>query len=134
MPSGSASSHCCLPRTPNPWEDDHAWPTARPWRPCCMSCAPAANGSGSRAAWEPPARCMIAFRNGNVWGGAQLWRTEGLAYDELKGLDWTWQAMEGAMPKAPLGGKSDGAQSDRPWQAGDQAESADRRPRHSRGG
>ena len=46
---------------------------------------------------------MIAFRNGNVRGGAQLWRTEGLAYDELKGLDWTWQAMEGAMPKTPAG-------------------------------
>ena len=67
-------------------------------------------------------------------GGCAALADRGLAYDELKGLDWTWQAMEGAMPKAPLGGKSDGAQSDRPWQAGDQAESADRRPRHSRGG
>ena len=45
----------------------------------------------------------------------QAWRKAGLfermwhaglqAYDELKGLDWTWQAMDGAMTKAPLGGK-----------------------------
>ena len=28
-------------------------------------------------------------------------------YDELKGIDWSWQSMDGAMTKAPLdGGKS----------------------------
>jgi transposase len=64
---------------------------------------------------------------------AQLWQTGVLAYDELKGLDWTWQAMDGAMSKAPLGGKSDWAQPHRPRQAGDQAKSADRRAWHSRG-
>ena len=26
-------------------------------------------------------------------------------YDELKGLDWSWTAMDGAMSKAPLGGE-----------------------------
>ena len=25
-------------------------------------------------------------------------------YDELKGIDWSWQSMDGAMTKAPLGG------------------------------
>jgi hypothetical protein len=25
--------------------------------------------------------------------------------DELKGIDWKWQSMDGAMTKSPLGGK-----------------------------
>jgi len=29
-------------------------------------------------------------------------------YDKKKGLDWEWQAMDGAMTKAPLGGKGTG--------------------------
>ncbi len=32
-----------------------------------------------------------------------LWAQGLLDYDELKGLDWEWQAMDGAMTKAPLG-------------------------------
>jgi hypothetical protein len=28
-----------------------------------------------------------------------------LAYDRKKGIDWEWQAMDGAMTKAPLGGE-----------------------------
>jgi len=34
----------------------------------------------------------------------QFWRQGLLEYDELHGLDWQWQAMDGAMTKAPLGG------------------------------
>lgn len=30
-------------------------------------------------------------------------------YDELKGLDWEWQSMDGAMTKAPLGGEKNRA-------------------------
>jgi len=29
-------------------------------------------------------------------------------YDELQGIQWTWQAMDGAMTKAPLGGGATG--------------------------
>jgi len=29
-------------------------------------------------------------------------------YDELQGIDWEWQAMDGAMTKAPLGGEKTG--------------------------
>jgi putative transposase len=29
-------------------------------------------------------------------------------YDELQGIQWTWQAMDGAMAKAPLGGEATG--------------------------
>lgn len=43
-----------------------------------------------------------------------MWH-EGLQeYDPMKGIDWKWQAMDGAMTKAPLGGEKNGAQSNRP--------------------
>jgi transposase len=34
-----------------------------------------------------------------------LWEQGLMAYDALQGMDWEWLAMDGAMPKAPLGGK-----------------------------
>jgi transposase len=35
----------------------------------------------------------------------RMWE-EGLElYDELEGIDWEWLALDGAMTKAPLGGK-----------------------------
>ena len=30
------------------------------------------------------------------------------SYDDLKGIDWTWQSVDGAMTKAPLGGEDTG--------------------------
>ena len=38
----------------------------------------------------------------------EMWRSGLLEYDDLKGLDWEWQAMDGAMTKAPLGGEKTG--------------------------
>ena len=35
----------------------------------------------------------------------EIWKQGLLEYDELHGLDWKWQAMDGAMTKAPLGGE-----------------------------
>lgn len=35
----------------------------------------------------------------------KLWQQGLRAYDAFKGLDWQWQAMDGAMTKAPLGGE-----------------------------
>jgi len=65
----------------------------------------------------------------------QLWRASVLTYDNLKRLEWEWQALDGAMTKAPLGGKRDRAQSDRSRQERHQAQPADRRSWHSdRGG
>jgi transposase len=58
----------------------------------------------------------------------RLWALGLEAYDELQEIQWAYQAMDGAMSKAPLGGKSDGTQSDRPRQAGRQAQPASRRP------
>ena len=33
----------------------------------------------------------------------KLWRAGLLEYDELEGIEWEWQAIDGAMTKAPLG-------------------------------
>lgn len=42
----------------------------------------------------------------------KLWARGLKEYDELKGLNWEWQSMDGAMTKAPLGGEKNRAQSD----------------------
>ena len=34
----------------------------------------------------------------------KLWAMGLKEYDALKGIDWAWQSMDGAMTKAPLGG------------------------------
>ncbi len=46
---------------------------------------------------------------------ATLWQAGLVEYDQRKGLDWAWQAMDGAMTKAPLGGKRDRSQSHGSW-------------------
>lgn len=35
----------------------------------------------------------------------ELWKAGLTEYDELKGLDWNWLSMDGAMTKSPLGGE-----------------------------
>ena len=42
-----------------------------------------------------------------------LWQSGLGAYEALKGIDWEWLAMDGAMTKAPLGGEKGGQESDR---------------------
>ena len=61
---------------------------------------------------------------------ARLWQRGLEEYDELKGLDWQWLALDGAMTKAPLGGEKDRQKPHRPRQVGGQAEPARRGPRH----
>ncbi len=61
----------------------------------------------------------------------KLWQVGLERFDELKGIDWSWLSMDGAMSKAPLGGEKDGAQPDRPRQRRRQTESADGGPRGS---
>ena len=38
----------------------------------------------------------------------KLWQTGVERFDELHGIDWSWLSMDGAMNKAPLGGKKTG--------------------------
>src|SRR5216683_7513298 len=54
-----------------------------------------------------------------------LWRAGVARFDELRGIEWAWLSMDGAMAKAPLGGENDGAQPDRPGEGRRQAQPAD---------
>jgi transposase len=64
---------------------------------------------------------------------AELWELALTEYDDLKGIDWKWQTMDGAMTKAPLGGEKNREKSDRSRQAGSEALDADRWPRRAAG-
>ena len=43
----------------------------------------------------------------------QLWELVLNEYDDLKGIDWKWQSMDGAMTKSPLGGEKNRQKPDR---------------------
>ena len=62
---------------------------------------------------------------------AKFWALGLEEYDALKGLDWSWQSMDGAMTKAPLGGEKNRPQPHRPGQGRRQTQPADRRRRHA---
>jgi transposase len=54
----------------------------------------------------------------------KLWANGLEEYDELKGIQWRWQSMDGAMTKAPLGGEKNRTQSDGSSQGRRQTQSA----------
>lgn len=56
----------------------------------------------------------------------KLWKAALLEYDELKGIQWNWQSVDGAMTKSPLGGEKNREKPDRSWQTGNQAVGAHR--------
>lgn len=39
---------------------------------------------------------------------SKMWKAGLMAYDEARGIEWTWQSVDGAMTKAPLGGGATG--------------------------
>ncbi len=93
--------------------------------------------------WKALPRCFGAastvhdrFQEWRAAGVFQrLWQKGLVEYDTQHGLDWEWQAMDGAMTKAPLGGKRNRSQSYGPGQKRDQTELADGGPWDShRGG
>jgi putative transposase len=63
----------------------------------------------------------------------KLWQAGVEQFDELKGLDWSWLSMDGAMTKAPLGGGKNRPQSHGPGQERRQTQPADRGARGPRG-
>jgi len=63
----------------------------------------------------------------------KLWQAGVEQFDELKGVDWRWLSMDGAMTKAPLGGEKNRRQSHRAGQTRGQAQPADRGPRRAAG-
>src|SRR5215467_2566114 len=63
----------------------------------------------------------------------KLWQAGVEQFEELKGIDWRWLSMDGAMTKAPLGGEKNRRQSYRSGQRRGQTQLADRRPRGALG-
>jgi transposase len=79
-------------------------------------------------AWRATGICSssAAHRRFQEWTQAgvflELWARGLMEFDKRKGIDWSWQSMDGAMTKAPLGGEKNRAQPHRSRQAGRQAE------------
>ena len=52
--------------------------------------------------------CSSAYRRFREWADAGVfdafWRRGLTRYDGLKGIDWSWLSMDGAMTKAPVAG------------------------------
>lgn len=71
------------------------------------------------------------WRDANVF--ERLWAKALDRYDELHGIDWLWQSMDGTMTKAPQGGEKNRAQPDGSRQVGDQAQPVDGRARSAPG-
>ena len=61
----------------------------------------------------------------------RLWRVALDEYDDLQGIDWQWQSLDGATTKSPLGGEKNREKPDRSGQAGSQAFGAHRRSRRA---
>lgn len=61
----------------------------------------------------------------------KFWKRGLLDYGKLKGIDWRWLSMDGAMTKAPLGGEKNGGQPYRSSEKGHQAQRAHRRTRRT---
>ena len=62
-----------------------------------------------------------------------MWECGLLAYDEWKGIDWSWLSMDGCMTKAPLGGEKDRQKPHRPGQTRGQTQPASRGQRSAGG-
>jgi transposase len=58
-----------------------------------------------------------AHRRFQEWTEAKVfkkfWKKGLLEYGNLKGIDWSWLSMDGAMTKSPLGGEKNGLKSRR---------------------
>src|SRR5258708_14689384 len=54
--------------------------------------------------WDTVPPSMIAFRSGRSNTFSRRTGRAGLTeYDEVQGIEWEWQSVDGAMTKAPLG-------------------------------
>jgi transposase len=68
----------------------------------------------------------LRFQEWTVAGVFQkLWAMGLKEYDELQGIDWSWQSMDGVMTKAPLGGEKMRPQSHGSGQRRSQTKPAD---------
>lgn len=63
----------------------------------------------------------------------ELWELALAEYDELKGIDWKWQSLDGALTKSPLGGEKNGEKPNRSRQTRRQTLDSGRWPRSAIG-
>ena len=74
-----------------------------------ICCVRAASGRRCRRSLARPAQCIGTSRNG---ADAEYFIAFGKSacesYDARRGIGWRWQALDGAMTKAPLGGEKTG--------------------------
>jgi putative transposase len=63
----------------------------------------------------------------------EMWEAGLMAYDDWKGIDWSWVSMDGCMTKAPLGGEKDRQKPNGSREARHEAQPAGRRLRHPAG-
>lgn len=71
------------------------------------------------------------FQEWVAWGVFdKLWKIALEEYDELHGIDWEWQSLDGALTKAPLGGEKNREKPDRSRQIGCETLGLDRRTRN----
>ena len=79
--------------------------------------------------------CSSAYRRFREWLKAgvfqEFWQLGLLHYDGMKGLNWSWLALDGAMSKAPLGGEKNRSQPYGPGKRWYQAQRVDRSARHT---
>ena len=96
------------------------------WTGCQWKAMPSQFGSGS---------AIHAYFQEWVELGVfeELWRLALEEYDELRGIDWKWQSVDGAMTKSPLGGEKNREKPDRSRQTRRQTLDADRWPRRAAG-
>jgi len=130
-----------------PWEvSDALWERVAPLVPPAPSHA---KGGRPRVADRPIFAALIyLLRTGEQWNAlpgefppsstvhdrmqeweragffTALWQAGPSEYDEVTGIEWQWQALDGAMMKAPFGGRRDRSQPDGSRQAGDETEPA----------
>lgn len=86
---------------------------------CQWKAAPSEYGSGSTLH-----RYFQEWTTAGVF--RKLWKAALLEYDELQGIQWNWQSVDGAMTKSPRGGEKNRGKPDRPWQTGNEAVGAHR--------
>jgi transposase len=63
----------------------------------------------------------------------KLWQLALKDYDALKGIDWDWLALDGALTKAPLAGEKKRSQPDRSGEKRHETQPVDGRGGHSAG-
>jgi len=88
---------------------------------------------GSAQALDQTELCAHSTAHGRfqTWVNAgiflKLWQAGVEQFDELRGIDWDWLSMDGAITKAPLGREKTGREPHRSWQERREAQRPDRR-------